>query len=303
MSDTAPKALFEIMEHNPSRYCYALVEHYGIEGFDTYWGAFQPKAMLLWQPLKLSSIAQVPGIAPLLLRVEGGNACETLLLWLAKTVGWSSCTLVFTSDLDWDAMQVFWQARSEAIYPNGQSSLLRSYCAPLLGQLWPLLSLMQQDAFLAELSGLYLPVDDERWMLLGGSPKKSVPYSPLNLDDEQYELLSRDARRLQHSLEIYLRLRSYRSQVLCPQHIQALFFEGIALAERYFPKEDARTCEIIAAHRFILGSEFFMHPEFVALVKRRGAYKATRQFVQTQQFDAELQRDYHREEWLIAENQ
>nr|WP_232427844.1 hypothetical protein [Pectobacterium parmentieri] len=123
----------------------------------------------------------------------------------------------------------------------------------------------------------------------------------IQLTNYQYNLLANDNRlhRLANALFLFV-----SAQCIFPldiERVKTRFISGIALAAKYYPKASEAECEAWSAHRWVLGSEFYLHPIFIHLTERYSIADSIRIFKSEPDRIESVQLNYHRPGWMRGE--
>ncbi len=300
---------FELAEVSP-RKLYLLIDTVCVSGFWDYWNNGQLKQSKGWLYLFEHSAYQgLMPMTPLLVEVEEGEFGERLFYWiLEQEKGIENFGLVIVSHLSLTELHQQWLLKLDAITPSGEEELLPTYMVQCLLPWWKTLPDHDKNDFMQGMDYVYVPETKEGDLRLLARVNADLPgeansvNSPYPLTEEQYQILIEPKRHYSMAIELFFRLSAYLTVELSVDHIYHLFLESIKLARELFPHEGLKAHETFATHRFILGTDYHLHPEFIRLSEQHGLYEGLRLFQSTMQYQAELDKDYNRPEWLIEES-
>ncbi|MCY9850673.1 DUF4123 domain-containing protein [Pectobacterium jejuense] len=302
--------LFEISQFNAP--LFAIISPLSYPKLPEYWQAFQPAASDIWQPLRFGKDAENWQMwAPIVVKIEEGKPGETLLHWLTETQpDRHSGVILMHGELTLQQVADFWQQRISCLWPDGTKALFRSYAPDVLSAWWSTLDLAAQTDFLGPLNNLYLPiVNSERgeYQLFAQPDVNKENKSDINqtyhitLTHYQYYLLANDNRLHRLANELFLFVSAQCVFPLDIEIVKARFISGIALAGNYYPKASEAECEAWSAHRWVLGSEFYLHPIFIHLTERYSIADSIRIFKSEPERIESVQLNYHRPGWMRGE--
>ncbi|MBI0561696.1 DUF4123 domain-containing protein [Pectobacterium parmentieri] len=302
--------LFEISQLDAP--LYAITSPLSYPKLPEYWQAFQPAAADIWQQLHFGKDAENWQMwAPIVVKVEEGKPGETLLHWLTDTQPERHGSVILMhGELTLQQMTDFWQQRIFCLWPDGTKALFRSYAPDILSTWWPTLDPAAQTNFLGPLNNLYLPIvhnehgEYQLFAQQGIKNKEKVEINKeyqIQLTNYQYNLLTNDNRlhRLANALFLFV-----SAQCIFPldiERVKTRFISGIALAAKYYPKASEAECEAWSAHRWVLGSEFYLHPIFIHLTERYSIADSIRIFKSEPDRIESVQLNYHRPGWMRGE--
>ncbi|WP_116186552.1 DUF4123 domain-containing protein [Pectobacterium aquaticum] len=302
--------LFEISQVDAP--LYAIISPLSYPELPEYWQAFQPAAAEIWQPLYFGKGAESWQMwAPIVVKIEEGKPGETLLHWLTETQpARQSGVILMHGELTLQQMADFWQQRIFCLWPDGTRALFRSYASEVLLAWWSTLDRAAQTDFLGPLNNLYLPIVNSKcgeYQLFAQQDVNKEKKNDINqiyhitLTHYQYYLLANDNRlhRLANELFLFVSAQCFFS--LDIEIVKARFISGIALAENYYPKASEAECEAWSAHRWVLGSEFYLHPIFIHLTERYSIADSIRIFKSEPERIDSVQLNYHRPGWMRGE--
>ncbi|KHN52381.1 DUF4123 domain-containing protein [Pectobacterium fontis] len=302
--------LFEISQSDMP--LYAIISPLRYPALPEYWQAFQPAAAEIWQQLHLGKDAENWQMwAPIVVKIEEGKPGETLLHWLTDTQPERHGGIVLMhSELTLQQMADFWQQRIFCLWPDGTRALFRSYVPDILSAWWPTLDLASQTGFLGSLNKLYVPiVNSERgeYRLFAQREIENKNNDDMNkryqiiLTNYQYYLLANHNRLHRLANELFLFVGERCVFPLDVEIVKERFISGIALARKYYPKASEAECEAWSAHRWVLGSEFYLHPIFIHLTERYSMADSIRIFKSEPERIESVQFNYHRPGWMRGE--
>ncbi|MEQ9867873.1 DUF4123 domain-containing protein [Pectobacterium odoriferum] len=302
--------LFEISQVDAP--LYAIISPLSYPELPEYWQAFQPAASDIWQQLHFGKDAESWQMwAPIVVKIEEGKPGETLLHWLNETQpARQSGVILMHCELALQQVIDFWQQRIFCLWPDGTRALFRSYAPDVLSAWWSTLDRAAQTDFLGSLNNMYLPiVSSERgeYQLfaqqeMNNKNKNEIKKDyQINLTRYQYYLLDNNNRLHRLANELFLFVSAQCVFPLDIEIVKARFISGIALAEKYYPKASEAECEAWSAHRWVLGSEFYLHPIFIHLTERYSIADSIRIFKSEPERIESVQLNYHRPGWMRGE--
>ncbi|MBQ4769691.1 DUF4123 domain-containing protein [Pectobacterium versatile] len=302
--------LFEISQFNTP--LFAIISPLSYPKLPEYWQAFQPAASDIWQQLHFGKDAENWQMwAPIVVKIEEGKPGETLLHWLTDTQPVQhGGVILMHGELTLQQMADFWQQRISCLWPDGTRALFRSYVPEVLSAWWSTLDLAAQTDFLGPLNNLYLPiVKSERgeYQLfaqqdINKENKKDINSAyQINLTRYQYYLLANDNRLHRLANELFLFVSAQCVFSLDIEIVKARFISGIEFAGNYYPEASEAECEAWSAHRWVLGSEFYLHPIFIHLTERYSIADSIRIFKSEHERIESVQLNYHRPGWMRGE--
>jgi|GEM_PF-3072100 len=336
------RKLFSLMSEQPELQTYLLVNTLLAPKFWEFWPNFQQQleaeACFLFAQSKYQ---ELQSISPIIVPIKDGSVGETLYYWMLENQAQAQQSMLLCqAQLDLAAMQQHWQNRLDCIYPNGDESLLNAYSPGTLKLFLPSLSPEQQQGFIQPLHRIYRLVEpapetdpqagldaservaatdqaassllakpqtpqQDAWHCLGQAEAaiKLLPFpQPYVLNDYQHGVLTQAYRRHQMANDIYSRLSQYHNFELELEHIHQLFLHSIEQAAELYPDADELGHETWATYRFILGSHFFQHPQFLALLQSHNLRSAIERFNRQEKYQQELQQDFDQQQWLVSDS-
>ncbi|RRO02856.1 DUF4123 domain-containing protein [Pectobacterium aquaticum] len=302
--------LFEISQVDAP--LYAIISPLSYPELPEYWQAFQPAAAEIWQPLYFGKGAESWQMwAPIVVKIEEGKPGETLLHWLTDTQpARQSGVILMHGELTLQQMADFWQQRIFCLWPDGTRALFRSYASEVLLAWWSTLDRAAQTDFLGPLNNLYLPIVNSKcgeYQLFAQQDVNKEKKNDINqiyhitLTHYQYYLLANDNRLHRLANELFFFVSAQCFFPLDIEIVKSRFISGIALAENYYPKASEAECEAWSAHRWVLGSEFYLHPIFIHLTERYSIADSIRIFKSEPERIDSVQLNYHRPGWMRGE--
>ncbi|PWC09286.1 hypothetical protein B4923_20375 [Brenneria roseae subsp. americana] len=307
MNKLTSLTLFDIIQRGTSP-LYAIIDVMCYPALPEFWQMFQPAAAPLWRQLRFTPDAgEWQRWAPIIVLVEEGKSGETLLRWIAETQSMRppGITLLH-SVLSLDEITRYWQQRIACIYPDGTKALFRGYNPDLLRLWWATLNEMGQSAFLSPHDSFYLSLkEDERlvYSMFGAENNCSIEQSDyyIHLNREQYYLLSNESRLHQLANQLWLYASTLYIYPLDIEIVKTKFISGIALARQLYPYAHDNECESWSAHRWVLGSDFYLHPRFITLLERNNLENSIRLFKAQPHSVQDVREYYHRPGWMRGE--
>ncbi|QPI44080.1 MULTISPECIES: DUF4123 domain-containing protein [Pectobacterium] len=302
--------LFEISQFDAP--LYAIISPLSYPQLPEYWQAFQPAAADIWQQLHFGKDAEDWQMwAPIVVKIEEGKPGETLLHWLTEIQPERHGGAILThGDLTLQQVVNFWQQRIFCLWPDGTRAVFRSYAPDVLSAWWPTLDLAAQTDFLGPLDDMYLPIINSERGEYQLFAQRDIKYKNkhdvdnayhITLTHYQYYLLANDNRLHRLANELFLFVSAHCVFPLDIEIVKARFISGIALAKNYYPKASEAECEAWAAHRWVLGSEFYLHPIFIHLTERYSIADSLRIFKSEPERIESVQLNYHRPGWMRGE--
>ncbi|GKW26125.1 hypothetical protein PEC311524_37190 [Pectobacterium carotovorum subsp. carotovorum] len=302
--------LFEISQFNAP--LFAIISPLSYPSLPEYWQAFQPAAADIWQQLHFGKDAESWQVwAPIVVKIEEGKPGETLLHWLTETQPEQhGGVILMHGEMTLQQMADFWQQRIFCLWPDGTRALFRSYAPDVLSAWWYTLELTAQTDFLGPLNNLYLPiVNNERgeYLLFAQRGIKNENNDRINkayhiiLTRYQYYLLANDNRLHRLANELFLFVSAQCVFPLDIEIVKKRFISGIEFAGNAYPKASEAECEAWSAHRWVLGSEFYLHPIFIHLTERYSMADSIRIFKSEPERIENVQLNYHRPGWMRGE--
>ncbi len=273
---TTGLSLFAVSQHFALP-LYALVDPLLYPALPAFWRAFQPRADHLWQTLHFTgAAADWQPVAPMLVQIDEGGPGETLLHWLQDTQeARHSGIVLLHSALPLADICHYWQQRIHCRYPDDTAAIWRSWSAAVLRRWWPTMNAEQQQAFAAGINALWLPLAngdsaDGLYQPLWASDTcaDSQPDYRIILSRYQFYLLADENRLHRLANQLWLHASQFYREELDIEWLKSRFLSGIAAAQQRYPYASADECEGWSAHRWLLGSEFYLHPQFMHLTQR-----------------------------------
>lgn len=297
--------LFEISQRAAP--LYALISLMDYPELPDYWQAFQPAAEKLWRQLRYTPQAEAwQRWAPLVVEIAEGKAGETLLRWLEETTpaGRAGVTL-FSGSFSLQQAVDLWQQRIFCLWPDGSLALFRSDAPAVLFTWWGTLDALARRAFLGPMTEIFLPeIDGDKrcYRLLA---QQDVPATEpidtvyrIQLTSGQYALLANDNRLHRLANELFLYASTLTALPLDIEVVKQRFLSGIVFAKQCYPSANEAECEAWSAHRWVLGSEFYLHPIFIHLTERYTLADSLRIFKSAPEHLDSVRLHYHRPGWM-----
>ncbi|MFC3393930.1 DUF4123 domain-containing protein [Brenneria rubrifaciens] len=199
-----------------------------------------------------------------------------------------------------------WQRRIACLWPDGSRALMRSYAPAVLLPWWQTLDDNAKTDFLGPLINLFLPTPDSeqgQYQLLIEQEKggEADPDYQINLTRYQFYLLADENRLHRLANELFLFVSTLYVFPLDIEVVKHRFISGIDLAKARYPRATEAECETWSAHRWVLSSEFFLHPVFVHLIEYRTLGDSIRIFKFEPERIASARLYYHRPGWMRGE--
>lgn len=297
--------LFDVSQRLPLP-LYALIDPLQYQDLPEFWHAFQPRAAGIWATLRFDDAAeQWQHSAPMVMLIEEGMPGETLIQWLqdnqpARHQG----VILMHSALSLDEITRHWQQRIYCTWPQGARALFRCWTSEVLLSWWRTLISEQQQAFCGGIEVLYLPLSNDsdtacRYRTLFESRVKSVVDNyHITLNSNQFQVLSAGNRLYRLADRLWLRAGEYYREPLDPGMVEQRFISGIDVARTLYPQATEAECEAWSAHLWILGSEFYLHPEFKSLTARYSLGRSIQTFKSIAEWVEETRKNYHSSAWM-----
>ncbi|GEM_PF-5581936 len=289
---------------------YALIDPLVYPALPAFWRAFQPRAEHLWQTLQFTdAAADWQPAAPMVVQIDEGGPGETLLHWLQDTQQPQHHGIVLMhSNLPLAAIREHWQQRIRCHYPDETCALWRSWSPSLLRQWWPTMNAEQQQAFAAGLHALWLPLESSEAgeccyqpLWANDTTSENPPDYRIALSRYQFYLLADENRLHRLANMLWLHAIQFYREELAIEQVKSRFLSGIAAAENRYPHASGEECEGWSAHRWLLGSEFYLHPQFVHLTQRYPLGESLRIFKSDPAQVEDVRLNYHRPGWMRGE--
>lgn len=271
--------LHELVREHSAQYLYAIISPILHPDWQDRWQVCAQSDC--WRHIYWPANIQSSDDPLILLRLIEGNAAETLLLWTSEVFDGLFAPLLFESNLDWSQAQQFWQQRLVAHYPTGTLAALPCHATDVFPRLWFVLTEQQQMQWLADVGRIYRP-ELPGWSLLAGRHSELNSnfdnFSPLYLNDEQYEFLVRPARRYEQVKALFGRLSLYHQTELSVDQITKVYLGCLDAVEKVFPTFQPTEHEFIAQRCFVWGRQYYHLPEFQLLIKSNSPADALTKF-------------------------
>lgn len=308
VDDSLAQSLFEVM-NSFSGMNYILVDRALFPEFDTFWEAFSSRSDINATPLYRGTVYDyLVDFSPILIEVEEGGPGETIFYWLQEQGEYYQrfgfFGVSYTDSLE--AIQAHWAKWVTCIYPNSDKALLRFYDPSVLIRLWGVFGEQQQAVFIGDNNRVFLPHGQllQELTLTGALVADTVCIDeqemsyPLQLSQSQYDVLFYDQRVKALASALHAEIAPNYAWLLPYRNVEALIWQGLALAEQKYPNDSTFAWETYAVYRFHLSSHFDEHPDFKALLKLHALRDAIGIFYQRKKRNPDLVKAYHQSGWL-----
>lgn len=288
---------------------YALIDPLQYPDLPEFWHAFQPRAAGIWATLRFDdAMKHWQHSAPMVVLIEEGMPGETLLKWLqdhqpARHAG----VILMHGALSLDDITRHWQQRMYCTWPQGTRALFRCWSPAVLLPWWRSLNPDEQQAFCGAIAALYLPLSGDNdpacryGSLTERSRKSSVDNYHITLNANQFEALSTGNRYHRLANRLWLRASEHYRESIDIDTLEQRFISGIEIAHTLYPQATTAECESWSAHRWLLGSEYYLHPEFKSLIARYSLGKSIKTFKTLNEWVEDARKNYHRTAWMRGE--
>lgn len=261
-------------------------------------------------------------LSPLVIQVIEGGFGDALLQEALQndTPDWG---FLCVSPVALTSLLEHWQAWMSVYLPGNSETLLRFYepkilklmlCHPSFDDedsaklLGPCLAIYLQQVSNAKfVQQMINPPLIENVMTQAQQPvsiDNLLPLAPwFYMDPEQVEAINHlfyHTRLTELAVELY-KLAPGKCQTLSHGATLMSLDRGIQLATKIAPKGSARAKEQFALLRFIIGSEFYLHPRFIAFMKELPLQYALKRFYDTPNYHQQVSEQYHTDDWMTLD--
>lgn len=302
--------IFDIVRDETSN-LYVVIDISQFDGGIDYWRSLHHRCSEDWRLLSNEHDVQCyPGSELLLLFIEEGAATESLLLWLFSHERYPDVGIVLlTTTADIDEVRQACMARHACTYPDGRHVFFPFHEPALLKTWLTMTDVSTRRQFESPFLAMYIPavVDASYSTLQFECLGESASYTNLpskgyenRLSTESYRVLTNQARYQYLARTLFIRASEYYPFELSIEWLERRFISGIALARELYPSASEDERESWSAHRWIIGSDYYRHPQFIKLVSHYSLSMAIKKFKMDAALVSDSRAHFHRREWLFG---
>lgn len=305
-----PLPIFDIVRSEASN-LYIVVDISKFEGGVDYWKSLYRQCQEEWRLLPNHYGIQCYPVAELLLlSIREGLATESLLLWLLSHQHYPEVGVVLlTATAGIDEVQQACMPRHTCIYPDGRHVFFPFHDPTLLKTWLAMTDLPTRQHFEAPFLAIYVPevVDacysNSQFECISEPASSSVLLSHAyenRLSAETYRVLTNPARHQYLVRALFVRASEYYPFMLNIEWLERRFMSGIGLAKKLYPAASEDEWESWSAHRWIIGSDYYLHPQFIKLVSHYSLSMAIKKFKLDAALVSDSRNHFHRREWMFG---
>ncbi len=120
------------------------------------------------------------------------------------------------------------------------------------------------------------------------------------LSTDVYRVLTNQARYQYLTKALFVRASEYYPFLLDITWLEQRFISGILLASELYPAASEDEWEAWSAHRWIIGSDYYLHPQFIKLVSHYSLSMAIKKFKMDAALVSDSRAHFHRREWMFG---
>lgn len=302
--------IFDIVRNETSK-LYVVVDTIKFEGGIDYWKSLCNRCQEYWRLLPNKNHVQgYPASELVLLSIEEGVATESLLLWILSHKCYPDVGVVLlTATAEINEIQRVCMARHTCIYPDGRHVFFPFHEPTLLKTWLAMADLPTRQQFEAPFLAIYVPevvgagYSKSQFECLGerGLSTNLLSQAYENrLSAESYRVLTNQARYQYLAKTLFVRASEYYPFELSIEWLELRFISGITLARELYPSASEDEWESWSAHRWIIGSDYYRHPQFMKLVSHYSLSMAIKKFKLDAVLVSDSRAHFHRREWMFG---
>lgn len=305
-----PLPIFDIVRNETSK-LYVVVDISKFEDGIDYWQSLCRRCPENWRLLpNAHNIEGYPTSELVLLSIEEGTATESLLLWILSHERYPGMGVVLlTATAEINEIQRVCVARHTCIYPDGRHVFFPFHEPTLLKTWFAMAGLPTRRQFEDPFLAIYVPevvgadYSRSQFECLGdrGLSTNQPPQAYENrLSAENYRVLTNQARYQYLARTLFIRASEYYPFELSIEWLERRFISGIALARELYPSASEDEWESWSAHRWIIGSDYYRHPQFIKLVSHYSLSMAIKKIKMDAVLVSDSRAHFHRREWMFG---
>ncbi|MFG0835297.1 DUF4123 domain-containing protein [Aeromonas bivalvium] len=302
--------IFDIVRNETSN-LYVVIDISQFDGGIDYWKSLHHRCSDDWRLLSNEHDVQCyPGSELVLLFIEDGTATESLLLWLLSHERYPDVGIVLLmTTAGIDEVRQACMARHVCIYPDGRHVFFPFHDPTLLKTWLAMADLPTRHQFESPFLAIYVPevVDagysTSQFACLGERALSTNQLSQAyenRLSAESYRVLTNQARYQYLVRFLFVRASEHYPFELSIEWLERRFISGVALARELYPAASEDERESWSAHRWIIGSDYYRHPQFIKLVSHYSLSMAIKKFKMDAALVNESWTHWHRREWMFG---
>lgn len=303
--------IFDIVR-NETANVYAIIDLNRLEGGITYWKSLYRQCQEEWRLLPNHYGVQCyPVTELLLLSITEGSATESLLLWLLSHQHYPDTGVVlFTAAGEIDGIQQACLPRHTCFYPDGQHVFFPFHEPATLKTWLTMADVSTRQKFEFPFGGIYIPevvntcYSNSQFECVSTSgSSKNIPLQVYEnrLGAEAYRVLTNQARYQHLTRALFIRASECYPFLLDITWLELRFISGILLASELYPAASEDEWESWSAHRWIIGSDYYRHPQFIKLVSHYSLSMAIKKFKMDVALIRDSRANFHRREWMFGQ--
>ena len=302
--------IFDIVR-NETANVYAIIDLSRLEGGITYWKSLYRQCQEEWRLLPNHYGVQCyPVTELLLLSINEGSATESLLLWLLSHQHYPDTGVVlFTAAAEIDDIQQACLHRHTCVYPDGRHVFFPFHEPTTLKTWLTMADVSTRLQFESPFGEIYVPevVDtcyssSQFECIRTSVSSQNIPLHAYEnrLSAEAYRVLTNQARYQYLSKALFVRASEYYPFLLDITWLEQRFTGGILLASELYPAASEDEWEAWSAHRWIIGSDYYLHPQFIKMVSHYSLSMAIKKFKMDAALVSDSRAHFHRREWMFG---
>ncbi|MBL0561311.1 DUF4123 domain-containing protein [Aeromonas hydrophila] len=302
--------IFDIVR-NEAANVYAIIDVSRFDGCMAYWKTLYRQCQEEWRLLHNDYGVQCyPVTELLLLSIKEGSATESLLLWLLSHRQYPNTGVVLlTATAEIDDIQQVCLPRYTCVYPDGRHVFFPFHEPALLKNWLTTTDVSTRQQFESPFGEIYTPeivgtcYSNSQFECISTSiSPRNIPLHVYEnrLSVEAYRVLTNQARYQYLTKALFVRASEYYPFLLDITWLEQRFISGIFLASEFYPAASEDEWESWSAHRWIIGSDYYQHPQFIKLVSHYSLSIAIKKFKMDAALVSDSRTHFHRREWMFG---
>ena len=303
--------IFDIVR-NETANVYAIIDLSRLEGGITYWKSLYRQCQGEWRLLPNHYVVECyPVTELLLLSISEGSATESLLLWLLSHQRYPDTGIVlFTAADEINDMQQACLLRHTCFYPDGRHVFFPFHEPATLKAWLTMTDVSTRQQFEFPFMGIYIPEVVDTCYSTSQFECVSTSVSLRNISSQVYEnrlstdvyrVLTNQARYQNLIKSLFVRASEHYPFLLDITWLEQRFISGVILASELYPAASEDEWESWSAHRWIIGSDYYRHPQFIKLVSHYSLSMAIKKFKMDVALVGDSRANFHRREWMFGQ--
>jgi len=291
---------------------YVIIDISRLEGGTAYWKALCRQCQDEWRLLHNHYGVQCyPVTELLLLSIKEGSATESLLLWLLSHRHYPYTGVVLlTATAEIDDIQQVCLPRYTCVYPDGRHVFFPFHEPALLKNWLTTTDVSTRQQFESPFEEIYIPeivgtcYSSSQFECVSTSvPPRNIPSQVYEnrLSADAYRVLTNQARYQHLTKALFVRASEYYPFLLDITWLEQRFISGVLLASELYPTASEDEWESWSAHRWIIGSDYYRHPQFIKLVSHYSLSMAIKKFKMDVALVSDSRANFHRREWMFGQ--